>query len=143
MKKGKNGQQLAEENIGSVKAWIASRNELRDWEDYSYNNRINRSLLSAELNFAKSVCTQNKTVRNILDEADNLWFGKCGEKLAAKEANVERSILIGQKNSNEAKKVLQRVAELEVENAHLRQKLAAHEKLQQLLEVGVAGFKIE
>lgn len=139
----KNGQQIAEQNVRKVKDWIELRNSLRDWNQFSYNDRVNRSLLAAELNFAKSVCTQNKTVRNLLDEADNLWFRKYGEKSAAKEAHVERSILIGQKNSNEAKKVLQRVAELEVENAYLRQKLAAHEKLQQLLDVGVAGFKIE
>lgn len=143
MKRGKNGQQIAEENIEIVKSWIAQRNELRDWHEYSYNKRINRSLLASELNFAKSVCTQNKAVRNLLDEADKLWFGKYGEKLSAKEANFERSALIEQQNSKETKKVLQRVAELEVENAQLRQKLAAHEKLQQLLDFGIAGLKIE
>lgn len=42
MKKGKNGQQIAAENVALVNAWIEDRNKHRDWDEYAFNNRINR-----------------------------------------------------------------------------------------------------
>ena len=52
MTKGKNGQQIASENVAAVTVWIAERNQRRDWHEYAYNNRINRSVLADELDFS-------------------------------------------------------------------------------------------
>ena len=49
MKKGKNGQQIAIENVALVMAWIADRKTRRDWREYAFNNRINRRVLAEEL----------------------------------------------------------------------------------------------
>lgn len=142
MKKGKNGQQIAKENVESVKAWIAQRNERRDWHDYAYSNRINRSTLASELGFAKSVCTQNKTVKELLEEADALWFREAPVERAAQEAARERSEKISNQTNLNANKLARRVAELEVENRQLRQKLSAHEQYRVLIERGAPGFKL-
>ncbi len=74
MSKGKNGQLIAQENVLLVKAWLTERNAGRDWHEYEYRGKINRTALADELGIAKSVCTQNKAVRTLIEEADTIWF---------------------------------------------------------------------
>lgn len=142
MRQGKNGQQIALENLALVRRWIDERNERRDWHEYAYNNRINRRVLADELGFAKSVCTQNGAVRALLEAADELWFRAERLDKAAHEAARDRAeIKAGQiAASNSA--LMQRVATLEAENRQLRRDLEAYKEQQSLIESGAPGFRI-
>lgn len=155
MKKGKNGQQIALENILLVGDWITERNACRDWHEYEYNGKINRRALSDELGFAKSVCTQNKAVRALINDAEAIWFRKQEEGEAAHEAALERaenrSSLISSTNNTLTRKqaeletennqLRREKKELEAENNLLRKELAAHKKQQALIQAGNSGFK--
>lgn len=142
MKKGKNGQQRALEIIESVKAWIKERNIKLDWHEYAYNHRINRRLLADELDFAMRACTQNKTLRSLLEECDALWFKSEVANKAAHEASRERAQSQSSRNSSDNNELQQRLAELEVENRKLRLELNGYKKQQALVEGGAAGFRL-
>ena len=142
MTKGKNGQQKASENVASVIAWVAERNERRDWHEYAYNNRINRRVIAEELNFAKSVCTQNSAVRKILDEADAQWFNNDAVDRAAHEAARERAQIQSSQVSSDNSALQKRLAELEAENQRMRQEIKAFKKQQSLVLDGMPGFKL-
>lgn len=142
MKKGKNGQQIAAENVALVKTWIEERSKRCDWNVYAFNNRINRRVIADELDFATSVCTQNKSVRELLEAADKLWF--CSERIdkEAHEAAHERAEIHSGRVSSENSELKKRLAELETENRQLRRELEAFRKQQALVERGAAGFKL-
>ena len=156
MRKGKNGQQIAQENVILVTTWIAERNERRDWHEYEYNGKINRSALSDELGFAKSVCTQNKSVRALIGGAEALWFRKQDEDKASHEAARERAENRTNQISSSNNALTKRQAELEAENNQLQKEkkeleaennqlqkeLAAYKKQQVLIQAGNSGFKI-
>lgn len=142
MKKGKNGQQIATENVALVKAWIEERNKRRDWKEYAFNNRINRRVIAEELDFAKSVCTQNEAVRTLLEAADGLWFKSEGIDKAAHEAARQRAEIQSGRVSSDNSELKQRLAELEAENRQLRRELDAFKRQQVLVEKGAAGFKL-
>lgn len=142
MTKGKNGQQIATENVASVTAWIEERKERRDWHEYAYNDRINRSVLADELDFSKSVCTQNGAVRALLEAADALWFCEAAVDKAAHEAARERAQIQASRTSSDNNVLQKRLAELEAENRQLRHELNAYKKQQALVEGGAAGFRL-
>lgn len=142
MIKGKNGQQIAQENVLLVKAWLAERNSGRDWHEYEYSGKINRTALADELGIAKSVCTQNKAVRTLIEAADTIWFRKSHDDKVSHEAARERaekhSCLVSSNNNA----LIQRIAELEAENRKLHQELIKYKKQQVLIQAGAAGFII-
>lgn len=142
MTKGKNGQQIAQENIKLVLTWIDERNAARDWREYEYSGKINRRVLAEELGFAKSVCTQNKVVRALIEEADNYWFRKINEDKkshgAARERAEKQSSLAVVSNNV----LTQRIAELEAENRQLQRELTKFKKQQMLVQSGAASFKL-
>ena len=142
MKKGKNGQQIASEHVALVTSWIEDRTERRDWHEYAYNNRINRSVLADELSFSKSVCTQNGAVRALLDAADALWFDSERVDKAAHEAARERAQIHAGRISSDNNALEKRLAELDAENRRLRHELNAYKKQQTLVEGGAAGFRL-
>ena len=142
MTKGKNGQQKASENVAAVITWIAERNRLRDWHEYAYNNRINRRVIAEELNFAKSVCTQNSAVRKLLDDADAQWFNVEVVDKAAHDAARERAQIQSSRISSDNSDLSKRLAELEAENQQMRQEIKAFKKQQALVLDGVPGFKL-
>ena len=142
MSKGKSGQQIAQENILLVKAWIKERFSARDWHEYEYSGKINRTTLASELGIAKSVCTQNKAVRVLIEEADAIWFRDTNENKAAHEAARERIEKRSSSVSSNSNSLIQRIAELEVENRKLHQELAKYKKQQALLHIGAAGFNL-
>ena len=142
MSRGKNGQQIAKENVAKIETWIAERDTARDWEEYEYQGKINRTVISAELDFAKSVCTQNKQVRSLLNEAEERWFGWKEISKASHDAARERAEKHSTSISSSNSKLTLRVAELEAENRQLRQELRAYREQQALVESGAAGFKL-
>ena len=142
MRKGKSGRQLAIDNVELVKAWLKEREFHRDWNEYAYNNRINRSVLADELSFAKSVCTQNDAVRKILEAADALWFKSEAVNSAAIDAARERVDIQLSRFSSDNSQLQKRIAELEAENKQLRSELRAFKAQQALIEGGAAGFRL-
>lgn len=142
MKKGKSGQQAAIENVALVKAWIEERNKRRDWNEYAFNNRINRRVIAEELDFARSVCTQNEAVRSLLEAADGLWFNSEAVDKAAHEAARQRAEIQSGRVSSDNSELRQRLAEIEAENRLLRRELEAFKRQQALVEKGAAGFKL-
>lgn len=142
MKKGKSGQQIAAENVILVEAWIKERNKRRDWEEYAFNNRINRRVIAEGLDFAKSVCTQNKAVRDLLEDADALWFKSENVEKTAHDAARERAVIQTGRVSSDNSELKKRVADLEIENRQLRRENDAYKRQQTLVESGLAGFRI-
>lgn len=142
MIKGKNGQQIAQENIKLVQAWVDERNAARDWHEYEYSGKINRRVLAEELGFAKSVCTQNKAVRSLIEEADSYWFRKIDEDKKSHESARERAEKQSSIVSVSNNALSQRIAELEAENRQLQRELTKFKKQQMLIQSGAAGFKL-
>lgn len=142
MKTGKSGRQIAGDNVKLVTAWIEERNIRLDWHEYAYNNRLNRSVIAQELEFAKSVCTQNAAVRLLLEAADALWFKNEIEDKAAHEAARERAQAQSSRMTSDNSDLIKRVAELEAENRQIRRELNAFKKQQALVEGGLPGFKL-
>jgi len=142
---GSSGRQDAKENVKKVTSWIAERNSLRDWDEYKNNlSKINRTALSAELDFGISVPHQNPEVKRLLQNAEQLWFKKAPRKAAeaAQEASIERSQVQLGKTSTENNKLAVRVAELEAENRQLQKELASFRRMRDMIESGMPGFKI-
>lgn len=142
MKIGKSQRQIAGDNVKLVTAWIEERNQRLDWHEYAYNNRINRSVVAQELDFVKSVCTQNPAVRLLLEAADAIWFKNEVEDKAAHEAARERAQAQSSRMSSDNSDLIKRVAELEAENRQIRRELNAFKKQQAMVECGLPGFKI-
>jgi hypothetical protein len=148
MEKGKNGQQIANESVMALDAWIKERNAQRDYLTYKIKGKykLNRTQIAEELDFAKSACYQNSRIKKRLEDSESLWYGKTepgtsnvnASQQAADERAVTRSVqIVSQKNTLE-----NRVAELEVENQELRNKLRKIDQLQALVENGATGFKV-
>ncbi len=142
MARGKNGQQIAQENIAKVEAWIAQRDAARDWGEYEYSGKINRRVLAGELDFAKSVCTQNKHVRSLLNEAEQRWYARREESKASHEAARERAEKHSATVASNNNSMSLRIAELEAENRQLRKELKGYREQQAMVEAGMAGFKL-
>lgn len=135
-KKGSNGIQEAKANVAFVKQWIAERNAHRDWEEYAYAGRINRSAVAAELGIAKSVMTQNPKVRALIEAQDKIWFES---EALSHEAAHERAEKRTQDVSATNNQLTRRIAELEVEVRQLRKQLAKHQTLEALVQCGLPG----
>lgn len=137
-KKGFNGIQEAEANVLLVKQWVSERNAHRDWDEYAYSGRINRSALAAELGIAKSVMTQNPKVRVLLEAQDKIWFEA---EALSHEAAHERAEIRTQSVSTTNNQLTKRIAELEVEVLQLRKQLTKHQSLEALVQCGFPGLR--
>lgn len=142
MARGKNGQQLAAENVARVEEWIRERTACRDWHECEYNGRVNRRALAEELDFARSVCTQNLAVRSLLEAAEQLWFGSGSQDRAAHEAARERAEKRSGREAAANSQLVRRIAELEAQVYELRKQLAAFKRQQELVSAGEAGFRV-
>ncbi len=137
-KKGSNGKQEGEASAKLVTDWIKIREDRRDWDEYAYSGRINRSALAAELGVAKSVMDQNPTVKALLKAKDRLWFeSEALSREAAHERAEKRTQDVSVTNSQNTK----RIAELEVELRQLRKELAKHQSLEALVQCGFPGLR--
>jgi hypothetical protein len=99
-------------------------------------------VVAQELDFAKSVCTQNAAVRSLLEAADAIWFKNEVEDKAAHEAARERAQAQSSRMTADNSDLIKRVAELEAENRQIRRELNAFKKQQSLVEGGLPGFKL-
>ena len=135
-KKGTNGIQEAEANVALVKQWISERNTRRDWDEYSYSGRINRSALAEGLGISKSVMTQNPKVKALIEAQDKLWFKS---EALSREAAHERAEKSSHDVSATNDQLIRRTAELEAEVRQLRKQLEKHQSLEALVRNGFPG----
>jgi hypothetical protein len=146
MKTGQNGQQVANESEMAVKAWINERNAQRDYNEYKSRGGLNRTKIAAELDFATSACYQNPRIKDLLKDAESLWYGKKDPKgpnyTASKQAADERAVTRSVQMASQKSTLENRVAELEVVNQDLRNRLKKFEQQQALVEGGATGFKV-
>lgn len=148
MEKGKNGQQVANESVMALEAWINDRNVQRDYITYKIKGKckLNRTQIAEELDFAKSACYQNSRIKKLLEEAESLWYGKKSPKepdsTASEQAADERAVTRSDQMASQKSTLENRVAELEVVNQELRNKLKKFEQQQALVEGGATGFKV-
>lgn len=148
MEKGKNGQQIANESVMALEAWIKDRNAQRDYLTYKIKGKckLNRTQIAEELDFAKSACYQNSRIKKLLEDAEALWYGKTEPKgsngNASQQAADERAVTRSVQMASQKSTLENRVAELEVANQELRNKLKKFEQQQALVEGGATGFKV-
>ena len=86
-----NGQQLGKDNEKKVKDWIEARDDAGDYLDYERRGKINRKSLFEELDFSRSVVTQNSAVYKLLTQAEERWYGKKPEDDKSLKAASQRS----------------------------------------------------
>lgn len=64
---GLSGRTQAAVNLHKFNAWVAERTTANDWADYLRGDKLNRSEIAAECNFALSVVRQNPAVKEALE----------------------------------------------------------------------------
>lgn len=133
MSNGSSGQQKAQEYAQRVGAWIAHREAANDFLEYERNGKINRQALCAELDFGRSVVSQNPAVRAELEDAEQRWYGAKQNDVKAHQAAVERSERRVAKSNNDVNKLLDQIAKLSAENALLRRQLSKYEVMSEIL----------
>ena len=142
MTKGKNGQQIGQENLQLVKAWKSRVEAEGTVHEYAYSGRVKRSEVARECGFSRSVCVQNEGVRELLECCDREWYGTESTDQAAASAAADRAEKRAQTASSDSSRLMARVAELEAENRALRQQLARYQALEAVVHDGMAGFGV-
>lgn len=127
------GKKLAKEYSDRVEKWIAEREQQKDWAEYERAGKINRAVLCDELDFSRSVFSQNPAVKRALAQSEERWFGLREETKAGHEAARERSEKAAATVSQAASKLRDEVALLKAENQLLRKRLAHYEVLAEVL----------
>ncbi|WP_261844257.1 DUF6262 family protein [Aliamphritea ceti] len=130
-----NGKQKGKLYAERVENWIAQRDKAGDFHEYNNGGKINRAALCAELDFSRSVTTQNLTVRDFLDKAEKRWFGE-KEKTDSKahEAARERSEKRANQRASEVSKLEDEIAKLKAENATLRKQLERFSAIDEVIQ---------
>lgn len=127
------GQQKAQEYAQRVWAWVAQREAANDFLEYERNGKINRQALCSELDFGRSVVSQNPAVRSALEDAEQRWFGPKQSDVKAHQAALERSERRVAKSNNNVNKLLDQITKLSAENALLRKQLQKYEVMSEIL----------
>jgi len=124
------GQQLGEQNVKKLNAWIVERMANGDWHDYIRGNKLNRSEIAKECNFARSVFGQNPEVERILADLETkLRYDNILPTLLSASIDAPGSTRATPEErtlDTAAKKVAElaeRVQQLETEKATLRAKV--------------------
>ncbi len=64
---GLSGRTQAVANLQRFNAWVVERTAANDWADYLRGDKLNRSEIASECNFALSVVRQNPAVKAALE----------------------------------------------------------------------------
>jgi len=64
------GSEIARENEAKFKSWVQERYASDDWISYVRGEKLNRSEIARECNFAKSVLRQNPAVKSELQRLE-------------------------------------------------------------------------
>lgn len=129
MGSGKNGQQMAADNLARFQVWIRNREQAKDWNDYWRGDKLSRTDIAAECGFGTAALRQNPALRTELEALEarlKAPGGPCtipAERTpqespnAAQEASAQ--VLSGRLATAKAG-ADQRIKHLEEENATLR-----------------------
>ncbi|MEI8353955.1 MAG: hypothetical protein WCG22_05545 [Lentisphaerota bacterium] len=132
-------RELAQEYAQRVVQWIAERDRRGDHAEYERDGRINRGALCAELDFGRSVLTQNPAVKAALAEAEARWFERRQVDIEAHEAARERAEKRVAERSADVSKLEDELARLKAENALLRRQLERYEAMDEVIrQTGMA-----
>ena len=127
------GREIAKVYAARVEEWIAERDAAQDYLDYERDGKVNRAELCAELDFGRSVVSQNPNVRELLQEAECRWYEPRNTTRKAQEAARERAESKATRTSRELSIALDEAAKLKAENTLLRKRLQKFEMLDQIL----------
>lgn len=134
------GRKQAVANLQRFNAWVTERTAANDWSDYLRGQKLNRSEIAAECNFALSVVRQNPAVKAALEglEARLRDSGLTKAALApADDATVQAADLciLSSKSSGErrVKAVEEQNAALKAEVNDLKQQLKQYKFLDEHL----------
>ncbi len=131
-------QKKGAENPGLFETWIKSKTN-QDFKDMAYRGSLNRTDMEQTLPFAKSVLTQNKTVKARLEklEDDLRRNGVLGPKTKERKAEeAETKMYDAEKNARVWDK--NRLQKLEQEVIDLKAKLKRYEELSEVIaEMGI------
>ena len=127
------GRHLAKQYAERVNRWVAERDAKQDYLEYERGGRVNRAALCAELDFGRSVVSQNPAVREALNDAERRWYGTSAPTPAAHAAARDRAENKSMRTSRELSSAQDQVARLTAENALLRKRLKKYEALDEIL----------
>lgn len=134
-----NGQETGQQYAQRVQQWIAERDAVGDYVEYERAGKINRAALCAELDFGRSVVTQNPIVRECLAEAEGRWFGNKEQDSKAHAAARERSEKRVAQTNADISKLQDEVAKLKAQNSILRRQLEKYEAMDAVIRsTGIA-----
>lgn len=115
-----------------VRQWIAERDGLQDFMEYERGGKVNRAALCTELDFGRSVVSQNPAVRQALGAAEQRWYGP-GLSARASDAARERAERQSTRVQRELGNAREQIAKLKAENVLLRERLGKYEALEEIL----------
>lgn len=137
---GISGRTQAVANLQRFNAWVSERTTANDWADYLRGDKLNRSEIAAECNFALSVVRQNPAVKAALEglEARLRESGVTKQSIAPADESTFRATdlrILDSKSSAErrVKAVEEQNAALKAEVNDLKQQLKQYKFLDEHL----------
>lgn len=128
-----NNQEKAKLNHEKLLSWIQERIRLNDFNEYERNGKINRAALCEELDFSRSVISQNPAVKSEIERVERAWYGKKDESVKSHEAARDRAISKVQMKSSEVNRLQEEIAKLKAENVFLKKKLEKYTAITDVL----------
>lgn len=126
-------QEQAIQYAERVRQWVAERDAMVDYMEYERGGKVNRAVLCAELDFGRSVVTQNPAVRESLRSAEVRWYSQTELPGEAHEAARERAETRSVRSERRLSSSQDMVAKLQAENVLLRKRLQKYEALDEIL----------
>lgn len=144
---GLSGQQIAANNLQKFTEWVFERDAANDWQGYIRQDKLNRSEIAKECDFALSVLRQNPAVKKALEGLEERLRASgilCDPKTAPGAFNeaadaatiqaVDRRIMAAKAKAEQRAKALEEQnAALKAEVRDLREQLRTYRHLDEHL----------
>jgi hypothetical protein len=117
---GLSGRTQAVANLERFNAWVAERTAANDWADYLRGDKLNRSEIAAECNFALSVVRQNPAVKAALEGLEGRLRDSGVTKAAIAPADAATVQAADQRILSSKSSAERRVKAVEEQNAALK-----------------------
>lgn len=135
-----NGQELGARNVERLRAWFDERAAWgsEEWDGYTFRGELNRTLIAQECDFTRSAFQTNAALLAILKEWETRLqrdgFVRPARRVApgqtaktgAREPGTSGEIIVV--SASDLERLRDRVNRMEVENANLREELAASKR---------------